>query len=351
MMRRAALGPWWRALCGRRAWLAVPVGALVAAVLALDPVLGPEDGLGAYLAYCSLLPVALLFRLGSEVDARRRDGLELEEALRDPSGRRAPTAALFAAGAALAAGLAVCALPPLLLGLARPDPPPLALHPLQIAKHGAAGWSFDARGAVPEGARLLLVFRWEALPAPDAALLDEGGQAHALRAGETMRVPLAPAAVRAGRVVLRPNEAALAAQPTLVRPLVRLEIPRPQLSAAPRLLAHQWLFWAPLLMLVLLLAGRWRSGGALAALAAIVFGGLAAFDPLDPPQLGQGPADLLARAVLALREALPDVRGLAATGRGFELRSGTTDAVALVAWLLLGALCWALCCWPRRPRS
>lgn len=351
MIGGALFLPWWHALLGRRAWLAVPIGALIAAALALDPVLGPEDGLGVYLAYVSLFPAALAFRLGAAVDARRRDGLELEETLRDPAGRRAPAAALLAAGAALAAGLAVCAMPPLLLALAREDAPPRALHPVQIAKHGADGWSFDASGALPPHTNLLLVFRWESLPEADAALRDGAGREHALRAGETIRVPLALDALRSGRVELQPNPAALNARPTLVRPLVRLEIPRPPLSAAPRLLARQWSFAAPLLALVLLLARRWRTGGSLAALAAIALGGLAAFDPLEPPRLGHGPADLLARAVLALRSALPDVRGLAATGRGFELRSGTTDTLALLLWILLGTLFWLLCFWPRRPRS
>ena len=46
MIRKALWLPWWRALVGRRAWIAVPLGALLAALLALAPVLGPEDGFG-----------------------------------------------------------------------------------------------------------------------------------------------------------------------------------------------------------------------------------------------------------------------------------------------------------------
>jgi hypothetical protein len=350
MMRRAALGPWWRALCGRRAWLAVPVGALVAAVLALDPVLGPEDGLGAYLAYCSLLPVALLFRLGSEVDARRRDGLEFEEQLRDRSRARAPAAAALAATAALVAGLAICSLPPLLLGLAAATPSPPALHPLHIAADGAGGWNFDAGGAVPDGAALLLAFRWERLPAPGAGMIGADGAALPMAAGELVRSPLAADEARAGRCARTLNDSALASGATLIRPLVRLAVPRPHLTAAPRLLARQALFFAPLFGLVLLLARRGGTGGALAALAALAVAGLAAFDPFEPPRLGGGPADLVARAVLAFRAGLPDVRGLAAVGRGFELRSGTTAASMTLLWWGLGGAALALTCWPRRRR-
>ena len=128
-MNSALWLPWWRALAGRRAWLAVPIGALLAAVLALDPVLGPEHGFGTYLAYASLFPIALLFRLGRAVDARRADGLEMEEDLRNPRGARAPLAALAAATLALALGLLMFALPPWLLAQRAPNSPPLHTIP------------------------------------------------------------------------------------------------------------------------------------------------------------------------------------------------------------------------------
>ncbi|MDA1260060.1 MAG: hypothetical protein O3A20_05505 [Planctomycetota bacterium] len=349
-MRLVLFLPWWRAIIGRRAWIAVPVGALIAAVLALDPVLGPEDGFGTYLAYCSLLPLALLFRLGGAIDARRRDGLEIEEALRDPAGSLAPSAAILAAWSALAAGLAVCALPPLILSLAVEDFTTPALHPVHIKAQDTGAWTFDAGGAIPFGSALLLTFTWEQLPEAGAELHDGAGVLCPIQPGEIVRSPLRLEEARSGQFTRMVNEKARAAGAVLVRPLVRLEVPRPPLTAAPRLLGRQFMFAAPLLGLVLLLARRGRAGGALAALAAVALAGLLAFDPFEVPQLGKGPADLLARAVLALRAALPEVRGLAAVGRGFELRTGTSSPWMVTAWWLLGTLAVGFCFrWRKRP--
>jgi hypothetical protein len=42
--------------------------------------------------------------------------------------------------------------------------------------------------------------------------------------------------------------------------------------------------------------------------------------------------------VLGLKALLPDLRGLAAAGQGFELRAGTASPGAAGVWLLLGGL-------------
>ncbi len=342
-MNSALWLPWWRALAGRRAWLAVPIGALLAAVLALDPVLGPEHGFGTYLAYASLFPIALLFRLGRAVDARRADGLEMEEDLRNPRGARAPLAALAAATLALALGLLMFALPPWLLAQRAPDSPPPAYHPVRTAAAGAGVWELDAGGAVPSATQLLLSFTWESLPIEGAALERPTGVSISLLPGEMTRVPLTPEEARTGRLQFALNARATEAGATLVRHLVRLEIPQPPLVSAPRVLARQFCFAWPLLPLVLLLARRGRAGGALSAVAALTLAGLLAFDPLDPPHLGSGPVEWIARGVLAVRDFLPDLRGVAAVGHGFELRSGTTSLTALLIWWSLGVLAMFAC--------
>lgn len=331
---RERLTPWWREIAGPRAWIAVPAGALLAAALALDPALEPEDGLGTYLAYAALLPVAIFFRLGRAIDRRRRDGLEAEEALRDPSGARAASAGVVAACLALLAGLAVFAIPPLALELAAPGKPPPAMHPVRVAADGESAWSFDAGGPVQPGTHLLLAFTWERFP--EGATWTPRGVP--LEPGATARVPLDEAECASGRVRGGLDHAGRAAGGELIRPLARFEVPRPAYGAAPLLLAAQFLFAFPLLALVFVLARGLRVGGSLAALTATALAGLLLFDPVDPPRLGDGPADLVARGVLALRDLLPDLRGLAPIGRGYELRLRTTGLASLLPWLLLG---WA----------
>jgi hypothetical protein len=328
---------WLRDLAGRRAWLAAPIGALLAALLALDPVLGPEEGLGSYLAYVALLPAALLLRFGLILNARRRDGFEEEEALRDPRGARAPWAALGAVTAALGLGLTFCLLPPL-LSPAPPGAETAARHPLRLSHNQEGIWRADALGAVPPGSSLLLVFGWERLPAAGElpAIQAQDGRRVEVRPGEMARWPLSESEQAAGAVEWTLNEDARAAGADLVRALVRLEVPRPGRTALSSILLGQFLFFVPLFAIVLLLVRRGGTGGLLAALSTLALAGLLAFDPLDPPELPESPAGWIGHAVLGLRAILPDLRGLAATGQGFELRSGTTSWSATAIWLLLG---------------
>ncbi len=330
---------WLRDLAGRRAWLAVPIGALLAALLALDPVLGPEEGIGSYLAYAALLPAALLLRFGLVLNARRRDGFTDEERLRDPRGARAPWAALAAAGIALFLGLTICLLPPLLAP--QPAEPPIAArHALLLSADDSGWWRADALGAVPAGSALLLVHEWERLPAAAErpALEARDGRTLTIVPGETARWELSDEEVAAGVIAWRANEDAHAAGAATVRALARLEVPRPDRAGLPALLFGQFLFYLPLFPLVLLLARRGGAGGLLAALAALALAGLLAFDPRDPPQLPDSPAGWIGHAVLGLKAVLPDLRGLAAAGQGFELRAGTTTPWAAGVWLLLGGI-------------
>lgn len=333
----ALLRPWWREIVGRRAWVAAPIGALLAAVLALDPALAPEDGLGTYMAYTALLPIAVCFRLGSAVDRRRRDGLELEEALRARGESRVLPAGALAGVGALLAGLAIFAIPPLVLSFTIEETPAPALHPVRVSAIGETAWSFDAGGPLRPGTHLLLAFTWEREPV--GAEWNSGARAWPLEAGRMLRIPLAPEDCRHGIFVGRLNWEAHDAGGRLIRPLVRLEVPRPRLAESAPLFAMQFLFAAPLVALVFLLARGFRVGGTLAALTATALAGLMVFDPVDPPRLGDGPADWIARAVLGLRDLLPDLRGLAPIGRGFELHLGTTPIwSAQLLWLCAGML-------------
>lgn len=346
---RLVLG-WLRDLAGERAWLVAPIGALLAALLALDPVLGPEEGMGSYLSYVALLPSALLLRFGLVLNARRRDGFVDEELLRDPRGIRAPWAALTAVALALGLGLTICLVPPL-LSPAPPGAESAARHPLQVGQNSDGSWRANARGAVPADSRLLLVFGWDRLPAPgeQPALRAADGRMLTLVPGEMIGLPLSETEQETGSVAWSVNEDARAAGVSLVRALVRLEVPRPARSDLGRLLLGQFLFFLPLFPLVLLLTRRGGAGGLLAALAALALAGLLAFDPRDPPELPGSPAGWIGHAVLGLKALLPDLRGLAASGQGFELRSGTTTFTATGVWLLLGAAAgWAARGGPRR---
>lgn len=348
MMLRLAR-PWFFAIAGRRAWLCVPIGALLAALLALDPVLGAEDGLGAYLAYVALLPAAIVLRVGAVADARRRDGFELEETLRDPRGRRAALGAVLGAWLALALGLLACALPPLL----RPAPSRAqeAAHPLTWSAAAGGGLRGDARGAVPDGSTLLLTLSWERAPAAGEApaLIAPDGRTVPIEPGTLARWPLTRAECRAGVAEWGMNSDARAAGVATIRPLSRLMVPMPAPASLPLLLAGQFLFAAPLCALTLLLARRARVGGLLAALSALALGGLLAFDPREPPLLPAGPLGWLGRAGLGLKDALPDLRGLAASGHGFELRAGTTSAAAILVWCAIGVTAGLLARSARRP--
>jgi hypothetical protein len=350
-MSLSLVRPWLRAFAGRRAWIALPVGALLAALLALDPVVGPEDGLGSYLAYAALFPAVLLLRFGALLDARRRDGLELEEALRDPTGRRAPLAAILAPSAALGVGLALCAIPPAFANLP-PGIAETARHPIRVAATGDGTFRADAGGAVPHDSVLLLTFEWErpARANERPALVASDGREVALVPGELARWPASAAEARRGVLEWGINSDARAAGITLLRPLARIAVSHPRRGDLPLLLARLFLFFWPLFPLVLLLVRRGRSGGVLAACAALALGGLAAADPHDPPDLPSSPVGWIGRAVLELKDLLPDVRGLASAGRGFELRSGTTSAAALAAWLGLGVILALASSGRRRPR-
>ena len=327
------------------------LGLAVAAVLAFQPVLGPEDPAGAFLAHVQLLAGVLVLLCGRVLAARRRAGMDLEERLRDPRGRRAPLAAFLGASLALAGLLAAAAGVALAFGPHRPPPParfPVAVHGLD-----GGGWGFDFGGRVPASADLLLTLAWDEAPpeAGAAFVADPGGTRVVARPGELLRVPVGPAAAAAGRLELRPAEGGSfgGSRPELLRTLARLQVARADAFGLAVALGRLFLFLAPLLAMLLALERRGDVDGPLAALAVLALAGLLAADPGPAPMaVPRGPGGLLVRAVLGLRAVLPDVGGLAAAGRDAALRAGTTPIGSVLAWWALGVLALWLAARPRR---
>jgi len=329
-----------RQLLGRWGWLWWCLGIVVMLRLHFDPQLGRAH-LGGYLASVALGPSLLLLRLGTVLQQRRRQGWPLEESLRDPRGWRAPTADALATMALLALWYLAAGLGPHLPGLARPQAGQ-DLFPVLTNAAESGGWQLDLEGPCPPSSALLLTIDWQAA---DATLrtagatswhATDGRQIH-LRAGELAVWPVLAEEAHQGIAQLPPLPEGL----QLIRPLTRLRVPRPGLSALPRLLFAQALFFLPLIGLFLAWGRAGRISGTLAAWATLALAGLVALPPA-PLELPHDALGYAARLLLGLKAALPEVSGLLASGDHFARQAQITSLWSLLAWILLGLAGFAL---------
>lgn len=309
--------------------------------------------LGPYLAYVTLLPMLVLWRLGRLRRARRSEGWPAEERLRDPSGLRAPLAEAAATALLLTGALLLALLPPALPAFRDVDGG-ASLQPLQVRVLADGGWQADFAAPLPASASLILTVAFDAPPPGDALeIVDAHGQRRMVVPGEVLVFPLHAADARAGRALLRAADASAAAV-SGARPLealARVAVPRPEGGALAGILAGLLLWLLPLVGLLLALERCARVDGVLATVAALLVGSLAAARVDADGVLVSGALGALAEAVLAVRALLPDVSGLYAVGHRFELRAGTAEPGSTVAWLLVGAAALALACRRRRPRA
>jgi hypothetical protein len=337
-----------RQMIGRWGLLWWGLALVVMLRLHFDPTLGHAH-LGGYLASVALGPTALLIRLGLVLQRRRDQGWPLEEALRDRTGWRAPTAEAASTTLLILGWLLLAGIGPWMPGLARPESGQ-ELFPVQAAAAPTAGvWQVDLEGQAPEGAELLLTLDWQGA---DEALRQAGrttfehpdGRRLEAVAGELLRWPLTAEEGAAGEALLPPLPPGV----QLIRPLTRLAAPRPGLAGLPRLLIAQALFFLPLVGLLLAWARAGVISGPLASWATLALAGLVAMPPSDLA-LPQDALGLVAQALLLVKSALPAVDGLLANGDAFARHLGTTHPLSLIAWWALGLGGLVLAC--RRRRS
>lgn len=327
------------------------LAVFTAASLSFDASLGAHS-LGTYLAYLSLLPIALLFRVGTVLNYRAQQGWPQQEILRDPAARKAPLTEMIGSGILLS-GVLLLGMVPLATGLYATPEASSGLYPVHVqfesTDDGTELWLFDLGATVPETARLHLTLDWsEATVSPQDAKLQAPDDRFVKPVpGELVQWSVSPNEARVGKLVLQPNP-----QSGLIlrKQLCRLEIPRPSADALPRLLFHQFLFFLPLFAILLAWFRCGRIRGTLSAMATFTIGSLAAL-PLNPVDLGGGPVAALAKMLVLLKIALPPVEGLLATGHRFERFADTTPDLASLSWLLLGTLALWLACRRRPPRQ
>lgn len=330
-------------------WLLFFVLAVfTAATLSFDNSLGAHS-LGTYLAYLSILPIALLFRVGTVLDRRAQQGWPQQEILRDPTARKAPLIEMLGS-AILLVGVLLLGMAPIATGLYSMPEASSGLYPVHVqftnTDDGTELWLFDLGSTVPETARMHMTLDWSeaTVSAEDALLLAPDDRSVKPIPGELVHWSVSAAEARVGKLVLQPNP-----QSGLIlrKQLCRLEIPRPGADALPRLLFHQLLFFLPLFAILLAWFRCGRIRGSLSAMATFTLGSIAAL-PLSPVDLGGGPVAALAKMLVLLKIALPPVEGLLATGHRFDRLADTTPNLGILGWVLLGVLALWLAC-RRRP--
>jgi len=317
------------------------------ASLSFDASLGAHS-LGTYLAYLSVLPTVLLFRVGVVLDRRAQQGWPQQEILRDHKGRKAPLTEMLACTLLLSA-VFLLGLAPLATGLYPMPKASSGLYPVRVQfetqTDGAELWLIDLGSRVPENARLQLTLDWsEATVEPAAAWVRSPSRQVQPVPGELLRWDLSSAEARVGKLVLQTNTGSGI---RLRKQLCRLEIPRPTSAALPRLVAHQFLFFLPLFAILLAWFRCGRIRGSLSAMTAFTLGSIAAMQ-VEPVDLGGGPIAALAKMLLLFKLSLPPVEGLLATGQRFDRLADTTAPASIIAWLLIGMLALTLAC-RRRP--
>lgn len=327
------------------------LAVFTAASLSFDASLGAHS-LGTYLAYLSLLPIALLFRVGTVLDRRALQGWPQQEILRDASARKAPLMEMIGSGILLL-GVLLLGMAPMATGLYAMPEASSGFYPVHVqfenTDDGTELWFFDLGAAVPDTATLHLTLDWSeaTVSAQEAKLQAPDNRTVQPVPGELVEWHLSTSEARVGKLVLQPNP-----QSGLIlrKQLCRLEVPRPNANALPRLLFHQFLFFLPLFAILLAWFRCGRIRGTLSAMATFTIGSIAAL-PLNPVDLGGGPVAALAKMLVLLKIALPPVEGLLATGHRFERLADTTPDLGALGWLMLGLLALWLACRRRPPRQ
>ena len=150
------------------------LAVFTAATLSFDASLGAHS-LGTYLAYISILPMVLLFRIDTVLDRRAQQGWPHQEILRNANGRKAPLTEMIGSAILLGATL-LLGMVPIVSGLYPMPSPSAGLYPVHVQftkdDDGTELWLFDLGSTVPKTARLHLTLDWsEATVSPENAVM------------------------------------------------------------------------------------------------------------------------------------------------------------------------------------
>ena len=302
----------WPILLSGALWLALAYN------LSFDKDLGAAS-LGAFLSYIVLALCALILRLGYVLQQRRKQGWLRQDSLRRTTGR----AVIAEAGAAVCsllllvvcAQLIVLALNPGVNGQSESH------HIVLSRVESDNSWAFNWDDSIPVGSKLCLTFDFEDAPkgVTESSIAVKQRSAP-VTAGKIFYWPLSADDVRDRTITL---EAPAEHNISLIRPIVRLVIERPPISALPRLLLNQLLFFFTAIALCLFIFRRLKVNGNLASMGALAISSL--------PNLKGS-------------HLLPDVGALVACGLRFERTALTTSDIALFTWLAMGAILIYISC-------
>ena len=288
---------------------------------------------GDFLAWLALGPLFLLFRIAGLAQKRVREGWQLEEQLRNPSGLRLPIAE-WAAGSLFLASTLVLGAGILRVGLTDELTGSMRPHPLYISSSGDP-WVLKARQAkLPDGTELRVLIQWEAWPE------DPGPYTP----GEEFSRPLTETERQSGIVSLD--------LPSGAHPVPRFShvwVPLPSLTEQANLALWQWFFWAPLLAWALALV-RHGVRPALAACGPLSIAGIGLWRPPLFEITREASENFLVQLMFALHRLVPDLRGLLAIGPGFELRVGLTTPLGWTLWTAGAGVALWICSKRRTPQ-
>jgi amino acid transporter len=294
--------------------------------LSFDEHLGAAS-LGAFLSYSVLALSALIVRFGYVLQQRRQQGWLRQDLLRR-------TTALAAVSESLAAVFSlfifiVCS-QLVVLGLNPPLNEQHEAHHLVMSRVASdSSWTFTWDDNIPEGSKLCLTFDFE--NSPDnvkTSSISNSIVEETVTPGNVFYWPLTVDDVRNKTITL---ESPLEHNLSLIRPLARLVITRPPISALPQLLLNQLLFFFTVIGLCLFIFRRLKVNGNLSSLGALA---IASLTNLREVQL------------------MPNVGALVSSGLRYERTALTTNDIALFTWLGIGlALIYFSCKAPRADKK
>ena len=296
----------WPILLSGALWLALAYS------LSFDEHLGAAS-LGAFLSYIVLALSALILRFGYVLQQRRQQGWLRQDSLRDTTTRAVISETVAAVFSLLL--LVVCSQLIVLALSPRLNVQSESHHIVMSRVESDNSWSFVWDDNIPVGSKLCLTFDFENSP---KGVLESYIAVKELSApviaGEIFYWPLSADNVLDRAITLKaPAEHNI----SLIRPIARLVIERPPISALPRLLLNQLLFFFTVIALCLFIFRRLKVNGNLASMGALAISSLTNIKEIC---------------------LFPDVGALVASGLRFERTALTTSNIALFAWLAMGAI-------------
>jgi hypothetical protein len=280
--------------------------------LSFDEHLGAAS-LGAFLSYIVLALSGIILRFGYVLQQRRRQGWLRQDSLRCTTARAVISETAAAVFSLLL--LVVCSQVIVLALSPRLNVQSESHQTVMSRIESDSSWAFNWNDNIPVGSKLCLTFDFENSPKGIFESSISAKQLSApVTAGEIFYWTLSADDVRYRTITL---EAPAEHNISLIRPIARLVIERPPISALPRLLLNQLLFFFTVIALCLFIFRRLKVNGNLASMGALAISSL---------------------TNLKGSNLLPDVGALVASGLRFERTALTTNNIALFTWLAMGVV-------------